>query len=62
MESYIKKEPIDKTHKSTVVEKPVNLESIKYDDKRLQDPLFCKSVAKALEKFLTNEEPSLSNK
>ena len=56
MESYTEKEPTNDIHKSSVTEEPLDLESIKYDDKRLQDPMFCKRVAAALEKYLTDDE------
>lgn len=50
MESYTEKESMDKMSQSVAAEDALNLESVKYDDKRLQDPLFCKRVAAALAK------------
>jgi hypothetical protein len=52
MDSYTKKELIDEIRKSAAADDSFDLESVKYDDKRLKDPLFCKKAAAALEKSI----------
>ena len=62
MDLSTKREPTNEMHKTNDTEAPLDLSSIKYDDKRLKDPLFCKRVAAALDKCLLDEEPPLEGK